>query len=229
VADQKKKKGCLGCSLPVAILVIVLLLAIVIVGALAGPLGPKFGITGLPAWMSLHVPAPELPAAVVFNIGDFAVTNTLLATWVTMIVLVVFALTLAGRPKLIPGKGQSIVESLFGFVHDLCVNTAGEKDGRSFFPFVMTIFVFVLFNAFLALVPGFGSIEVHKDKTGEGYTSTPTITLSGGGGQDASVQAILVDGSITGFEVTNPGSGYTSAPEVIISGGGGTGANAEEI
>jgi F-type H+-transporting ATPase subunit a len=57
-----------------------------------------------------------------------------------------------------------LAESLFGFIYDLCVSTAGEKDGRTFFPFVATIFLFVLFNAFLALIPGFGTILLHTQE-----------------------------------------------------------------
>ena len=156
-----KKKGCLGCSLPVAILVIVVFLAVMIVGALAGPLGEKFGVTGLPSWMSLHLPEPKLPADVVFHIFGFGVTNTLLATWITMLVLILVAVLVARRPKLVPSRAQSMVEGILGYIHDLCTGTAGEKDGRTFFPLVATIFLFVLFNALIALIPGFGSIEIH--------------------------------------------------------------------
>jgi F-type H+-transporting ATPase subunit a len=156
-----KKKGCLGCSLPIAIGIIVIVLAIVIMGALAGPLGAKFGVTGLPAWMSLDLPHPKLPADVVFHIGGLGVTNTLLATWITMLFLLLVAFFVARKPKLIPSRAQSMVESILGYIYDLCTGTAGEKDGRKFFPLVATIFLFVLFNALLALIPGFGSIEAH--------------------------------------------------------------------
>jgi F-type H+-transporting ATPase subunit a len=156
-----KKKGCLGCSLPVAILVIVIFVGIMTVGLLAGPLGRTFGIEGLPGWMTLHLPEPKLPADVVFHIGTFGVTNTLLASWVTMIFLVLVAFLVARKPKLIPGRVQSMIESILGYIHDLCTGTAGERDGRRFFPLVATIFLFVLFNALLALIPGFGSLELH--------------------------------------------------------------------
>ena len=155
-----KKKGCLGCSLPVALLVVGVILAVIFLGLLAGPLGVKFGIHGLPGWMTLKLPEPKLPADVVFHIFSFPVTNTILATWITMLVLVLFAVLVLRKPKIIPSKAQSLAESIFGFVYDLCTSTAGEKDGRSFFPFVATIFLFVLFNAFLALIPGFGTIYV---------------------------------------------------------------------
>jgi F-type H+-transporting ATPase subunit a len=156
-----KKKGCLGCSLPVAIIIIGVILAIIFLGLLAGPLGVKFGVHGLPSWMTLKLPEPKLPADVVFHIFTFPVTNTILGTWITMLFLVIFSIIVVRKPRIIPGKAQSVAESIFGFIDNLCTSTAGEKDGRTFFPFVATIFLFVLFNALLALIPGFGTILFH--------------------------------------------------------------------
>jgi F-type H+-transporting ATPase subunit a len=156
-----KKKGCLGCSLPVAILIILVIFAAIVLGMLAGPLGAKFGAHGLPSWMTLKLPEPKLPADVVFHILSFPVTNTILATWITMLLLIIFSLIVARKPRIIPSKAQSAAESIFGFIADLCTSTAGEKDGAKFFPLVATIFLFVLFNAFLALIPGFGTLLFH--------------------------------------------------------------------
>lgn len=59
---------------------------------------------------------------------------------------------------------------------------------------------------------------------GIGYTSSPTVTFSGGGGSDAAGTAVIMGGRLASVTVTNSGSGYTSAPTVTFSGGGGTGA-----
>ena len=128
-----KKKGCLGCSLPVAIVVTVVFLTIFVMGVLAGPLGRKFNISGLPKWMTLELPQPKLPADAIFHIFSFPVTNTLIATWITLIVLILAAILITRKPKLIPSKAQSAFEVLFGYIYDLCVSTAGEKDGVSSF------------------------------------------------------------------------------------------------
>ncbi|MFC2974710.1 phage tail tube protein [Azotobacter bryophylli] len=60
---------------------------------------------------------------------------------------------------------------------------------------------------------------------GSGYTTAPTVTISGGGGTGATAEATLSGGVVTGIAITNPGSGYTSAPSVAIAGDG-TGATA---
>ncbi len=64
---------------------------------------------------------------------------------------------------------------------------------------------------------------------GTGYTSAPTVTLSGGGGTGATATATVANGRITGFTVTNGGSGYSSAPSVALTGGGGTLASARAV
>lgn len=51
---------------------------------------------------------------------------------------------------------------------------------------------------------------------GTGYTTAPTVTLTGGGGTGATATATVSGGAITAFTVTNGGSGYTSAPTVVI-------------
>lgn len=61
---------------------------------------------------------------------------------------------------------------------------------------------------------------------GTGYTSAPTVALTGGGGTGATAVATVSNGAVTKVTVTNPGTGYTSAPTVAFSGGGGTGATA---
>jgi hypothetical protein len=62
------------------------------------------------------------------------------------------------------------------------------------------------------------------DSGGAGYTSAPTLTISGGGGSGATATATVSGGRVTGYTLTNAGSGYTSVPEVIVTGGGGSGA-----
>ncbi|WP_461485845.1 RagB/SusD family nutrient uptake outer membrane protein, partial [Pedobacter sp.] len=59
---------------------------------------------------------------------------------------------------------------------------------------------------------------------GNGYTSVPTITISGGGGSGASAKAFINAGKINRVLIENMGAGYTIAPTVTVSGGGGAGA-----
>ena len=155
------KRGCLGCSFPMLIGLMVVFLVLLIVGFAIGPLGQSlFGDIGLPDWLSVPRPEPELPADTIFHLFGFPVTNSIIAAWITIIFLVGLSYAVTRRMKLIPGRLQAAFEFLLGWLYDLCCSVAGEKNGRKFFPVVATIFLFVGFNAWLALLPGFGSITV---------------------------------------------------------------------
>ncbi len=160
-----QKRGCLGCSFPVLIAVIIVALALVVVGFLAGGIGQellkKFGVNvPLPEWLIPESPEPHLPAPVLFHVLGLPVTNTMIAGWITILFLVLASWLITRRNKLVPGRLQSVFESILGWVYDFCVSVAGPKNGRTFFPVICTIFLFVGFNAWLSLIPGYGSIEV---------------------------------------------------------------------
>ena len=172
---MSKKKGCLGCSFPLLIIDLVFL-ALFVVGFASGPLGKSIlGDLGLPIWISVPQPHPQLPAEVVFHLFGFPITNSIVATWLTIIVLVGLSYAVTRRMKLVPGRRQMAFEFLVGWVYDLCQSVAGEEKGRRFFPVVATIFLFVAFNAWLALLPGFGSITIHTAH-GEAHLLRPANT-----------------------------------------------------
>ncbi len=156
------KKGCLGCSFPLIIGIAVVFLALFVIGFLAGPIGQKLipGVN-LPGWLSVPRPDPHLPASVVFHLLGLPVTNTIIGGWVTVVFLVLISFIVTRRMKVIPGRLQTAFEFLLGWIYDFCRSVAGEENGRRFFPIVATIFLFVAFNAWLSLIPGFGSIIIH--------------------------------------------------------------------
>jgi F-type H+-transporting ATPase subunit a len=170
------RKGFLGCSFPLAIGLVVLVLVLLIIGFVSGPLGKSIlGDVGLPSWLSVAKPHPELPSETVFHVFGLPVTNTMVATWITVIFLVGFSYVVTRRMKLIPGRLQAAFEFLLGWLYDFCCSAAGEKNGRRFFPLVATIFLFVAFNAWLGLLPGYGSITMHAAE-GEVYLLRPANT-----------------------------------------------------
>ena len=71
------------------------------------------------------------------------------------------------------------------------------------------------------------SIEIVNP--GSGYTSIPTITISGGGGTGATATASIFNGQIQAVNITNIGRDYTSAPTVTATGGGGANATFKAI
>ena len=81
-------------------------------------------------------------------------TPTNATLWMALTVLAIFALFVLGTSKraIVPGRAQSIGEILYTVVHDMIVNISGE-DGLKFFPYVMTLFCFIIFSNFLGLIP----------------------------------------------------------------------------
>ena len=155
------KQGFLGFSSPILIGVLLVILVLFLVSLVGGALGSSlFGDLGLPSWLSVPQPHPELPAGVVFHLLGFPITNSIIAAWLSIIVLVGISYAVTRRLKLIPTRVQSMLESALGWLLNFCQDVAGEKNGRRFFPVVATIFLFVIANAWLSLIPGFGSILI---------------------------------------------------------------------
>ncbi|MFC1904311.1 F0F1 ATP synthase subunit A [Chloroflexota bacterium] len=170
------KRGCLGCSFPVFVGILLLFIALTVVSLISGALGNSlFGDIGLPSWLSVSQPHPELPAEVVFHPFGFPITNSVVAAWLTIIVLVGVSYAVTRRIKLIPGRLQCLVEFALGALYDFCQQVAGEKNGRKFFPVVATIFLFVIMNAWLGLLPGVGSLTIHTAE-GEAHLLRPANT-----------------------------------------------------
>jgi F-type H+-transporting ATPase subunit a len=154
-----KKRGCLGCSFPVLVIIAVIVLGILVLGFLSGGIGQKlFPDLTLPSWLEAKAPKPELPATELFSVLGLPVTNTMIAGWITVIFLVLVCWLITRRMKLVPGRLQTTFEFLLGWIFDFCASVAGKENGRKLFPVVCTIFLFILFNAWLSLIPGFGSV-----------------------------------------------------------------------
>ena len=153
------KKRLLGCSFPVAIIIIAAIVILFVLSLLTGPLGKN--LLHLPEWLVTAKPEPKLPAEVVFHILGFPITNSIVSTWITMAVLVLFCWAVTRKMELIPGRKQALLEFAIEALLNFCRSVAGEKNGRRFFPVVATIFLFIAFNAWLSLLPGYGSLLVH--------------------------------------------------------------------
>ncbi len=151
------KRKILGCSFPVVIGAGILVLLLAFYSLLGGPIGSAIFKINFPSWLKLAQPHFELAAETLFNIGSFPFTNTMIATWITMIVVVLLSYFAFRKPKVVPGGLQAVMEFIYGSLLSFCQSIAGEKHGRRFFPVVATIFIFVLANAWLSLLPFYGN------------------------------------------------------------------------
>jgi F-type H+-transporting ATPase subunit a len=81
-------------------------------------------------------------------------TPTNVTLWMGIAVLVITLLLVVGtrRRAIIPSRSQSVAEMLYGFIHNMVEDVAGHE-GAKFFPYVMTLFVFIFFSNMLGLIP----------------------------------------------------------------------------
>ena len=148
----------LGCSTRLLVIIVVVVLGLFLVGLVGGAIGE--GLLDRRVIGLLDVPPLEIHSFfkgdVLFDAGPLAISNTLLASWVTILVVVALAFAATRKMKIIPGRLQALFESALEMLLNFIESVAGHKNGRRFFPVVATIFIFVMFNAYLALLPVYG-------------------------------------------------------------------------
>ena len=81
-------------------------------------------------------------------------TPTNVTLWMGLAILAVIALLVLSTSKraIVPSRGQSIAELAYGFVYKMVEDVAG-KDGVKYFPYIMTLFMFIVCANFLGLLP----------------------------------------------------------------------------
>ena len=143
-------------SSPKALLLTIVLISVFVVSVLGGALGNAFGL----GFLSSSLPAIQLPAEIVLHgfdtpIGKWDLMNTMLTTWLAMVVLIILSLLVKNGLKEIPGRLQALFEVVFEFFLQLCESVAGKEKARRFFPLVFTIFVFIVVANWMGILPGF--------------------------------------------------------------------------
>jgi F-type H+-transporting ATPase subunit a len=102
------------------------------------------------------LPEISIAAEPVFDLFGFTITNTLLASWFTMLVLIISTWAITRKRKEIPSRWQGFLEMIIEGFYNLVEGAAGPKWAPKFFPIVMTIFLFVIASNWLGLTPLYG-------------------------------------------------------------------------
>lgn len=115
----------------------------------------------------------------VFNVGNFQVTNSLITSWVAVFLILVIALVIKLKLKKIPGVLQGIVEKIVEGALDIMDSVTNDrKKSEKLFPVVFSIFIFILINNWLGLLPGIGSITYNGIAVLRGGTADFNTTLA---------------------------------------------------
>ena len=99
------------------------------------------------------------------EILSLPITNSIVTTWVVSIVFIVVIRIAIGSPKLIPGKGQAVVESLIDGLRGLLEPIVGRKAFPITFPLLIGFFIYIMLHNWSGLLPGVGSFG-HYDEHG---------------------------------------------------------------
>lgn len=156
MAEKTRRSG----LLKLAVLIFALL-AMVIVSFMGSKVGSD--IMGTHPLGFLDVEAPTYHPAPERPFHDLPITNTMITGWISMLLL--FGLFFLGtrKMKLAPTGLQNFLELIVEAAAKFIEDPAGEKHGRWFFPVCTTIFLFVVANAWVSLIPGFETITVHGE------------------------------------------------------------------
>ncbi len=101
-------------------------------------------------------------AETLFHIGPFPVTNSMVTSWVIALALIVAVRIAIRRPKLIPTRGQAMVESVVQGVLDLISPITGKHVAKHAFPLLIALFCFILIQNWSGLLPGVGSVFINE-------------------------------------------------------------------
>ncbi len=121
----------------------------------------------------MRAPAPviALAAEPIVDLGFMELTNTILSAWVVIVLLVIAAFVVHRRTRdvesaLVPSGFQNLVEAIYEAFLNISQQVGGERNGKKFFPFVFTIFIFLLAGNWFGLFPWnniIGPVENYRE------------------------------------------------------------------
>jgi F-type H+-transporting ATPase subunit a len=111
-----------------------------------------------------HGVAPA--AEPLFHVAGLPITNSIVTSWVVAVVLIVAIRLAIKTPKLVPSRGQAVVESLVQGVLDLTAPIVGSKVAKHTFPLLVGLFIFILIQNWSGLFPGVGTVFLFDHEEG---------------------------------------------------------------
>ncbi len=111
----------------------------------------------------------SLAAERLFTLFGIPITNTLLVSWGIMLLLfIIAALVYKNLTESKPKGLQNFVELVFEKLLDFMGTVTGSRaDSIKYFPFIATIFLFVILSNLVEIIPGLGTIGIFEVEHGE--------------------------------------------------------------
>jgi len=115
-----------------------------------------------------YVTEHTLFAEPIFHWGGFTVTNSLLNSWLSLVVIIALAWAIGRKVSLVPKGLQNFFEAIVELFLDLFDTVTGSREkSLQVAPFVLTFFFFVLINNWMGILPGIGSVGQIVEHHGE--------------------------------------------------------------
>lgn len=94
----------------------------------------------------------DLPSFTLPGVGaiDMSITNSTVSMLIAATLVILFFAVTTAKAAVVPGRLQVIGEGIFGYIDDLATGIIGHE-GRKFFPYVFTLFMFILAMNMLGL------------------------------------------------------------------------------
>jgi F-type H+-transporting ATPase subunit a len=105
----------------------------------------------------------------IFHMGGFTVTNSLIMSWAAVLILVAFFVLLGKNIKRVPRGIQNLFEFILEKALELGDSVTGNRhQTEKFLPISLSLFLFILVNNWLGLLPGVGTIGWNEFHEGHG-------------------------------------------------------------
>jgi len=115
-------------------------------------------------------------ASVLFDLGHgIHLTNSIVTGWAISLFLIILIMALVGKATILPNRGQAVVESLLEGLRDVLEPIVGKKAFPASFPILICLFIFILINNWMGLIPGVGTIGWGHDVDGKFEVVRPLI------------------------------------------------------
>jgi F-type H+-transporting ATPase subunit a len=154
---RKRHRG----SLLKIVVLAVALFAMIIISFVGSRVGS--GIVGFEPLSFLSVEAPKYHPAPERPFHALPITNTMITAWISIAVLGGLFIIGTRNMKLVPAGLQNFLELIVEAAANFIEDPAGEKHGRWFFSVCTTIFLFIVANAWVSLMPGFETISLNGE------------------------------------------------------------------
>jgi F-type H+-transporting ATPase subunit a len=116
-----------------------------------------------------------------FKIGhvDMSISKTVVYLWIAAIIVGVFCYIIARRARVLPTRKQLAFEAIYEYVRDNLVGAVMHgKIAAAWFPYILSLFLFVLISNLIGLVPFFLGLDHRGIPTIATYAATSNINVT---------------------------------------------------